>query len=82
MIDDMGFTLMAKVEGTTLSRCWEQLSEDTKDRIAKQLHVYVEEWRRIEGQFYGTIDGGPCEDIVFKHPFRGEPLPYGPYKTR
>ncbi|KAL1848587.1 hypothetical protein Plec18170_007896 [Paecilomyces lecythidis] len=82
MIEDIGFILMRKIPGVPLEACWESLSEDSQQCILEQLRAYIHEWRRVEGTFFGSIDQGPCEDIVFKHPWGEKNHQYGPYQTR
>lgn len=82
MIEDVGFILMRKIPGVPLEACWESLSEDSQQCILEQLRAYIHEWRRVEGTFFGSIDQGPCEDIVFKHPWGEQNQQYGPYQTR
>lgn len=81
-IGDIGFILMEKVPGVALERCWEGLDSDSRKSIARQLQGYIQEWRKIEGSFLGSVDGGPCEDIIFKHPWEAENYRYGPFQTR
>ncbi|KAJ5117551.1 hypothetical protein N7448_011183 [Penicillium atrosanguineum] len=81
-IADIGFILMSKIPGIPLEKCWKDLTLDAKSSIVRQLSGYIQEWRQIEGLVFGSIDGGPCEDIFFQHPWDAKPRPYGPYATR
>ncbi|KAG2000942.1 hypothetical protein GB937_010668 [Aspergillus fischeri] len=41
------------------------------------------EWRQIEGPLFGPVDGGPCEDVLFKHSWdAAKSRQYGPFSTR
>ena len=82
MIEDIWFTSMEKVPGVTLERCWKGLTKDTKRSIVQQLQQFIHEWRKIEGPFFGTVDGCPCPDVLFKHPWRPSHRQYGPILTR
>lgn len=82
MIEDIGFILMGKVPGIPLEKCWEDLPGDVKRSIVQQLQGFIQEWRKIEGPCFGSIDGGPCEDVFFKHSWEPEPRRYGPFLTR
>jgi aminoglycoside phosphotransferase (APT) family kinase protein len=82
MIGDIGFILMEKIPGEPLDKCWAHLSRDSMESITKQLHYYVQQWRKIEGTFLGSVDGGPCEDVIFKHPWEAKTYRYGPFQTR
>ncbi|GIJ83257.1 hypothetical protein Asppvi_002076 [Aspergillus pseudoviridinutans] len=31
------------------------------------LQGFIQEWRQIDGPLFGSVDGGPCEDVFFKH---------------
>ncbi|KAJ5144332.1 hypothetical protein N7526_001840 [Penicillium atrosanguineum] len=81
-IADIGFILMSKIPGIPLENCWKDLTLDAKSSIVQQLSGYIQKWRQIEGLVFGSIDGGPCEDILFQHPWDAKPHPYGPYATR
>lgn len=82
MIDDIGFLLMRKIPEVPLEACWESLSEDFQQCILERLRAYVHKWRRIEGTFFGSVDQGPCEDIIFKHPWGEKNYHYGPFQSR
>lgn len=82
MIDDIGFILMERVPGVCLEECWEDLPEASQKSITEQLKAYIRQWRNIEGAFFGMVDGGPCEDVIFKHPWGGKPYQYGPFQSR
>ncbi|KAI9375790.1 kinase-like protein [Aspergillus egyptiacus] len=81
-IADIGFILMSKVSGVTLEQCWKDLTHDAKGSIVRQLGGFIQEWRQIQGPLFGSIDGGPCEDILFQHPWDSESRSYGPFRTR
>ncbi|PWY92372.1 kinase-like protein [Aspergillus heteromorphus CBS 117.55] len=82
LIDDIGFILMEKLPGDQLDDSWEGLSRAMKVSVAEQLRGYVEAWRRIRGPFYGAVDGGPCLDVVFHHPWENVRYAYGPFGSR
>lgn len=84
IIEDIGFIVMGIIPGTPLEKCWEDLSSHAKRSIVQQLHGFIQEWRKIEGPYFGSVDGGPCEDVFFKHPWEWNPKPrrYGPFSTR
>ena len=80
-IGDIGFILMSKVEGVTLGSCFDNLSLEERHSIILQLESCVLEWRKLGSSFLGAVHGGPCEDILFKHPWdaNAPPKPYGPF---
>jgi aminoglycoside phosphotransferase len=81
-IADIGFILMSKILGIPLEQCWKDLTRDGKSSIVRQLGGFIREWRQIEGPFFGSIDGGSCEDVLFQHPWDAKPRRYGPFLTR
>ncbi|KAJ5818170.1 kinase-like protein [Penicillium riverlandense] len=81
-IGDVGFILMSKISGVTLEHCWQNLTRDSKNSIIRQLQSFIQEWRRIEGPYFGSIDGGPCEDVLFQHSWDAKSRHYGPFLTR
>lgn len=81
-IAEFGFILMSKVPGVSLERCWKNLTRDVRVSIVQQLKGFIQEWRQIEGPFFGSIDGGPCEDVLFQHSWDAETRRYGPFSTR
>lgn len=39
--------------------------------------------RKIEGPLFGSVDGGTCEDVLFKHAWdAAKSRQYGPFSTR
>lgn len=58
------------------------LGRFNKRSIVQQLQGFIQGWRKIEGPCFGSIDGGPCEDVFFKHSWDPEPRQYGPFLTR
>lgn len=81
-IADYGFILMSKTPGVTLRQCWKDLTLDAKSSIVRQLDGFIQQWRQIEGPLFGSIDGGPCEDVLFQHSWDATPRRYGPFLTR
>lgn len=81
-IEDIGFIVMKKISGISLAKCWDNLNDDSQYRIMRQLRDYMAEWREIQGDFFGSVNGGPCDDIIFKHPWGKQSYRYGPYCTR
>ncbi|KAJ0415260.1 kinase-like domain-containing protein [Aspergillus carlsbadensis] len=73
MIGDVGFILMRKVEGELLSACMESMARDELRVIAEQLKAHVREWRTLGSTFLGSVEGGPCPDILFNHPWDYKP---------
>ncbi|PLN79452.1 protein kinase-like protein [Aspergillus taichungensis] len=82
VIGDIGFILMEKIPGKSLEDCWEDMAEVSQRSIVRQLDGFIQEWRQIEGPVFGSVDGGPCEDILFKHSWDATPRQYGPFPTR
>lgn len=80
-IDDVGFLVMDKMPGTSLERCWEGLYGDAKRSIVRQLQGFIQEWRQIEGPLFESVDGGPCEDVFFKHSWDAKLRQYGPFEN-
>lgn len=81
-INEIGFILMEKIPGAPLSTHWDTLPQKVKLSITEQLCDYIKQWRQLKGLFFGTVDGGPCQDIIFKHPWENKEYEYGPYSTR
>ncbi|KAJ5462988.1 kinase-like domain-containing protein [Penicillium sp. IBT 31633x] len=82
-IGDIGFILMDKIDGETLGSCWDKISQEQHEAITRELKIYVGEWRKLRSSFLGSVNGGPCEDIIFKHPFdyRAPPKHYGRFHS-
>lgn len=74
---------MGKVEGEILGSCLDNLSLEERQSIVLQLKTYVLEWRKICSPFLGSVDGGPCEDILFRHPWDADAPPkrYWPFNS-
>lgn len=82
MIGDVGYILMDKVPGTPLTNCWDNMSGEEQGSVVEQLRKYVNELRSIEGEFIGAVDGGPCDEVLFKHPWGPTSPTYGPFWSR
>ncbi|KAL2830776.1 hypothetical protein BDW59DRAFT_177561 [Aspergillus cavernicola] len=60
----------------------ETMSAEELHVISCQLKSYVMEWRTLGSSFLGAVDGGPCEDIIFKHPWNyTSTKQYGPFDS-
>lgn len=81
-IGDVGYILMDLVQGIPLTDCWDRMSDEEQQSIVEQLRMYVNELRSIEGEFIGAVDGGPCDEVLFKHPWRSNSPTYGPFWSR
>jgi Phosphotransferase enzyme family len=81
-IGEVGHILMEYIPGATLGKCWARLSEVEKESVKTQLRRHVACWRRIRGEFFGAIGGGPCEDSIFKHAYGPLQIQYGPFQSR
>ncbi|KAJ5701220.1 protein kinase-like protein [Penicillium malachiteum] len=42
----------------------------------------IQDWRQIEGPLFGSIDSGPCEDVLFQRSWDAKSRRYGPFLTR
>ncbi|KAK2758653.1 hypothetical protein FQN54_003343 [Arachnomyces sp. PD_36] len=82
MIGIVGYILMDLVHGISLTDCWSRLLDKEQKSIVEQLRGYVDELREIEGEFIGGVDGGPCDEVLFKHPWGQTSPTYGPFSTR
>ncbi|KAB8264085.1 hypothetical protein BDV32DRAFT_118114 [Aspergillus pseudonomiae] len=79
-IGEIGFILMSKIEGSTLASCLEDMPREELQRITYQLKSYVSEWRELSSSFLGSVNGGPCHDIIFRHPWDyTSTKQYGPF---
>ncbi|PYI03901.1 kinase-like protein [Aspergillus sclerotiicarbonarius CBS 121057] len=82
MMGDVGFILMTKIEGELLASCLETMSPEELQGIARQLESYILEWRELGNSFLGTVTGGPCQDILFRHPWDYKSSKqYGPFQS-
>lgn len=79
VIAEIGFIVMEKIPGDELA---ETLPRPVKAALAEELRGYIQQWRQIRGSFFGTVDGGPCQDVIFKHPWENKEYDYGPFVSR
>lgn len=82
-----GYLLMSRAEGVMLGKVWDSFTEEKRESIVSQLKGYVEQLRRLSGDFYGRIGRLEIEDIFFHHLCVAHKLehnhhPYGPFETR
>ncbi|KAI9933098.1 hypothetical protein MW887_007569 [Aspergillus wentii] len=79
-VGDIGFILMSKIDGKTLASCMKTMSSEEMQVIVRQLKSYVQEWRQLGSSFLGSVNGGPCRDILFRHPWDYKSTKtYGPF---
>lgn len=78
-IEDVGFILMEKIKGNMLR---ESLPGPVKESVARQLGDYIRQWRQIKGPYFGAVNGGPCQDIIFQHSWENVERHYGPFASR
>ncbi|KAF5864825.1 hypothetical protein ETB97_006363 [Aspergillus alliaceus] len=62
-IGDIGF-LTSKIEGPTIASCWRTCPMRKLQVIARQLASYISKWRQLGSSFSGSVNGGPCQDIL------------------
>lgn len=79
VIQEIGFIVMEKIHGVEMA---ETLPRAVKESLARELRGYIQQWRRIRGSFFGAVDGGPCQDVIFKHPWENKEYDYGPFGSR
>lgn len=81
-INDIGFILMAKIDGQTLGLCMDTMPPEELFAISRQLKAYILEWRAFSSSFLGSVGGGPCQDIIFHHPWDYRSTrKYGPFDS-
>jgi hypothetical protein len=81
-INDIGFILMTKIDGQTLGSCMDSMSPEELSAISRQLKAYILEWRAFSSSFLGSVSGGPCQDIIFQHPWDYRSTrKYGPFDS-
>lgn len=81
-ISDIGFILMTKIDGQTLGSCMDSMSPEDLSAIAHQLRTYILELRAFGSSFLGSVGGGPCQDIIFQHPWDYRSAgKYGPFDS-
>ncbi|KAL2864275.1 aminoglycoside phosphotransferase family protein [Aspergillus lucknowensis] len=81
-IGDIGFILMTKIDGQTLGSCMDSMSPEDLSAISCQLKAYILEWRAFHSSFLGSVGGGPCQDIIFQHPWDYRSTrKYGPFDS-
>lgn len=53
---------MEFVEGTTLQKAWNGLSDAERATVSAQLRDYLDQLRAIKGSYIGGLNGGPAID--------------------
>ncbi|KZF25860.1 kinase-like protein [Xylona heveae TC161] len=82
--DGRGYIIMAMAEGQPLWKMWDSIDEGKKQYLIDQLSTYVQDWRRLSADYYGSVGSGPCGDVFFQHlPAIGKSeRTFGPYASR
>ena len=53
---------MDYIEGITLEKAWNGLSDDERATISDQLRDYISQLRSIKGTYIGGLEGGPAKE--------------------
>lgn len=65
VIDGVNHIRMELIEGNTLESELQNLSQEEIDSILLELKGYIEEMRKIKGEYIGSLDEGPVTDYMF-----------------
>ncbi|KAE8150639.1 hypothetical protein BDV25DRAFT_129402 [Aspergillus avenaceus] len=68
-MEGVGFIVMKKTSGILFANCWDSLPDHLHCSILRQLRDHMAEWREVQGDVFGSVNGPPCDDIIFKHPW-------------
>ncbi|KAL4755813.1 kinase-like protein, partial [Aspergillus foveolatus] len=72
----MGYIVMDYIHGQPLDTCWEDLGDEQKSDVSKQVAEMIMEMQCIKLPKPGPIQGGPCRGRFFTHysagPFNNE----------
>lgn len=82
ILDGVGYIDMSYEEGEPLEHYWDRVSEWDQDRVLEQLRDYVDQMRKIRGDFIGGFDRSPCRDGIFEASYGGHKrYSYGPFES-
>lgn len=76
---DVHFTIMRRIEGTTLKEAWPSLSGPERQRIARQTVDYLGQLRKLQSDRLQGLGGAPLYCVFLLGGDYG--LPHGPFKS-
>lgn len=72
------YIVMEAIAGDTVEKAWEDLDENNKTQITKQLHESLNSLRQLPNPgYFGSIEGTVCPDTWFTEKFPN----HGPFAT-
>ncbi|KAK8213048.1 hypothetical protein BKA81DRAFT_299453 [Phyllosticta paracitricarpa] len=74
--DGIGYILMERMRGVPLEERWKDLDPARREKVVSELREYVQEWRQLRGEWFGTLAAGSLGDVD------GSEQRYGPYRTK
>lgn len=69
--DGVTFIVMEFVRGETMEAAWTTLSKDEKQKLAVQLGSYLDDMRKLEGEYIGALGRLPCKVVSLQGPWTG-----------
>jgi hypothetical protein len=58
------YIYMTLAKGQTLENVWDSCDDSSRKAISKQLTTYLEQLRKLEGSYIGSLNSGPVLDMA------------------
>lgn len=69
--DGITFIVMEFVRGETLEAVWTTLSKDDKQELALQFGSYIDNMRKLKGEYVGALGRRSCNVVSLQGPYTG-----------
>lgn len=62
--DGIGYILMERMHGVPLEERWKDLDPVRREKVVSELRDYVQEWRQLRGEWFGTLAEGSSAAVA------------------
>ncbi|KAK7524378.1 hypothetical protein IWZ03DRAFT_23546 [Phyllosticta citriasiana] len=62
--DGIGYILMERMRGLPLEERWKDLDPARREKVVSELREYVQEWRQLRGEWFGTLAAGSSAAVA------------------
>ncbi|KAK8220981.1 hypothetical protein IWZ01DRAFT_477911 [Phyllosticta capitalensis] len=62
--DGIGYILMERMRGVPLEERWKDLDAVKREKVVGELRGYVQEWRRLRGEWFGGLAAGSSTAVA------------------
>ncbi|KAI9682610.1 MAG: hypothetical protein M1822_006908 [Bathelium mastoideum] len=79
ILDGITYIITSYEEGEDFSDYWEAATPEVREGLIRQLKNYVQQMRKLKGNFIGSVDHSACRAGLFMWDAVGYERTYGPF---